>query len=188
MIKPQRFPLLKWCFCLFSLALCSQQLPSDGVIAIDDLATYLKKEVKDELGDDTVEKLAAHFRTVFQERYFYDWTENDTRFEEYKYLYPTMEVSHTARAQDHLDKFDSSTHWKLPFNYKNDTPINAYGLRHLARQHKMVDIAFLYRYKDKDAQYIDYFTSQLQSLNDALIADDYETIPDGNGVQLATNS
>jgi hypothetical protein len=188
MYKPQQFPLLKWCFCLFSLALCSQQLPSDKVVAVEDLAVYLKKEIKDELGDDSPEKLAAHFRTVFQERYFYEWTENDTRFEEYKTLYPAMEVSHTTRAQDHLDKFDASTHWKLPFNYKNDTPINAYGLRHLARQHKMVDISFLYRYKDKDAQYIDYFTGQLQSLNDALIAGEYETIPDGNGVYEAFRS
>ena len=170
------------CFLLLTLSGYAQHIPSERVIAIDDIFPYLKTSVQKDLGEVSQAGLALHFRTVFASRYFYDWHETDTRFEEYKRLYPKMETYHTARAQDHLDKFDDSTFWKLPFNYKNGTPINAYGLRHLARQHKMVDIAFLYRYENKNPSYIDYYTSQLASLNNALITNSFETINDGNGV------
>ena len=170
------------CFLLLTLSGYAQHIPYERVIAIDDIFPYLKTSVQKDLGEVSQAGLSLHFRTVFASRYFYDWQETDTRFEEYKRLYPKMETYHTARAQDHLDKFNDSTFWKLPFNYKNGNPINAYGLRHLARQHKMVDIAFLYRYENKNPSYIDYYTSQLASLNNALITSSFETINDGNGV------
>ena len=92
------------------------------------------------------------------------------------------------RALDHLGKFSDSTQWVLPFNYLNGDPVNAYALRHLARQHKMVDIALYYFDESKDPNLIRYFENQMQSLNVALEAGQYEKIEDGNGVYEAFRS
>jgi hypothetical protein len=81
-----------------------------------------------------------------------------------------------------LGKYSDSTNWLLPFNYLNGDPVNAYALRHLARQHKMVDIAFLYFNENKNPQYIRYFENQMRSLNAALDQKQFEKIEDGNGV------
>ena len=81
-----------------------------------------------------------------------------------------------------MGKYADSTQWKLPFKYLNGEPVNAYALRHLARQHKMVDIAFYYFNTDKNPKYIQYFENQMRSLNAALAAGAYEKIEDGNGV------
>ena len=88
----------------------------------------------------------------------------------------------------HLGKYPDSTQWILPFDYLNGEPVNAYALRHLARQHKMVDIAFYYFNGNKDPKYIQYFENQMQSLNVALHANEYEKIEDGNGVYEAFRS
>ena len=87
-----------------------------------------------------------------------------------------------------MDKYADSTKWILPFNYLNGTEVNAYALRHLSRQHKMVDIAYQYFYTNKDPNYIDYFTNQMRSLNKALELGAYEKIEDGNGVYEAFRS
>ena len=93
-----------------------------------------------------------------------------------------------SRAKDHMDKYASTTPWKLPFNYLNGEAVNAYALRHLARQHKMVDIGYRYFYDQKDPKYIQYFVGQMNSLNTALEKGMYETIEDGNGVYEAFRS
>ncbi len=84
-----------------------------------------------------------------------------------------------------MGKYPGETQWKLPFNYSNGEAVNAYALRHLARQHKMVDIALYYFDQGKNPKYIQYFKAQMQSLNAALHADAYEKIEDGNGVYEA---
>ncbi len=162
----------------------AQEIPSDKILPIEELPNYLKKEIYKTLhsnGNISEAVLAAHFRQNFKERFFYDWQIVDSRFDRYNDLYGN-EKSHTSRANDHLSKYADSTLWKLPFNYQNGEPVNAYALRHLARQHKMMDIAYLYFYEDKNPKYIDYFTRQMQSLNVALENGEYEKIEDGNGV------
>ncbi|MGB0789352.1 MAG: heparinase II/III family protein, partial [Marinirhabdus sp.] len=187
-IIKQQTRYLYLCLYLLSLAMYAQAIPSDRVLPVGELHHYLKDSVKQELGTASTSTLANHFRASFAERYFYDWRKTGARFETYRKLYPKMEGHHTHRALDHLHKFEARTPWKLPFHYKNGAPVNAYALRHLARQHKMVDIAFYYRYKNKDRKYVDYFTQQLQSLNHALAHNTYETIKDGNGVYEAFRS
>lgn len=169
---------------LFAMHSLFGQIPSDKIVESSNLSKYLTQEVKDKLGGDqvSVSDLAKHLRENFSERYFYDWRNFDARFSTYRNLYPEVEKSHTERALDHLSKYSDSTHWKLPFNYQFGDPVNAYALRHLARQHKMIDIAYYYNYQDKNEAYLSYFKSQLKSLNDALQADKYEKIEDGNGV------
>ena len=133
-------------------------------------------------------KLAKYFREKFSERYFYDWKTFDTRFESYNAIYPEVKSGHIENALDHLAKYPDSTQWKLPFNYQFGEPVNAYAIRHLARQHKMVDIAFYYNYQNKNPEYLNYFKNQLKSLNAALAVEKYETIEDGNGVYEAFRS
>lgn len=170
---------------LAPIVVFAQDIPSNKVIATTEIINYLKPEVKATLSKNgviTEAVLAKYFRDKFAERYFYNWNNFDSRFKSYNTIYKGIERTHTENALDHLSKFSGSTLWKLPFNYLNGSPVNAYALRHLARQHKMVDIAFYYFYQNKDPKYITYFENQLQSLNGALETGKYESIKDGNGI------
>jgi hypothetical protein len=171
-------------------SIVAQSVPSNQIITIEDLSSYLKDEVKTNFKNKVIStsELAYYFREKFSERYFYDWKNFENRFQSYKTLYPEAEIVHTERALDHMFKYNGSTQWKLPFNYLFGEPINAYALRHLARQHKMLDIAFYYNYKNQDAEYLNYFKNQLKSLNTAFVANEFETIEDGNGVYEAFRS
>ena len=172
-----------------TMSLLAQQIPTHKVISNKKLFSYLKPAIKKELSNKKGSKeaiLGSYFRDRFKERFFYDWTTFDERFSTYNTLYG-YSGGHESRAKDHMGKYNGNTQWKLPFNYLNGEEVNAYALRHLARQHKMVDVAFQYHYT-KDPLYIDYFTEQMQSLNVALEAGDYEKIADGNGVYEAFRS
>ena len=175
------------CFTLFfSISACilGQQIPHDHVLNIDELTQFLKTEVKTQLAEDgqvTHTKLAKYFREKFSERFFYDHKSFYDRLSHYNKRYDNQEF-HKSRALDHLGKYADSTQWVLPFNYLNGELVNAYALRHLARQHKMVDIALSYFNDGKDPNYITYFENQMRSLNAALASGQYEKIEDGNGV------
>ena len=176
---------------LFSVSISSQNIPTDKIIANNELANFLTPEAIKELeGNRTIStsQLANYFREKFSERYFYDYKTSDNRFKTYGQLYPDVKSGHIERALDHMSKFAATAPWKLPFNYLNGEPVNAYAMRHLARQHKMVDIAFYYRYEGKKVEYLSYFKNQVRSLNTALAANKYETIEDGNGVYEAFRS
>jgi hypothetical protein len=176
---------------LFSIQIITaQEIPTDKIIENKQLSKYLTKEVKESFHYKKISKsaLANHLRQQFSERYFYDWKNKEARFATYKKLYPNAEKSHRENAMDHMGKFSDVTPWVLPFNYLNGKPVNAYALRHLARQHKMVDIAYEYHYKNKDEAYLNYFKNQLHSLKTALHHKEYEKIEDGNGVFEAFRS
>ncbi|AUP78688.1 heparinase II/III family protein [Flavivirga eckloniae] len=184
----KRLPVLVF---FWSVCLCAQDIPSKEIISTGNLGNFLKDEVKEIISDDasvSEADLAHYLRDAFSKRYFYDWKHFDERFKNYTSIYKGIENSHTERALDHLSKFSGETTWKLPFNYLNGTPVNAYALRHLARQHKMVDIAFYYNYQNKNAKHLNYFKDQLKSLNTALSQNKYEKIEDGNGVYEAFRS
>ncbi|MBA6152829.1 heparinase II/III family protein [Gelidibacter maritimus] len=169
-------------FSIYSFVLFGQTIPSDKIIPIIELRRYLKEDLKTKFNGSNTDELASYFREKFSERYFFDWKQMDARFETYNDLYPNVKVSHQERALDHRSKFSAKTTWKLPFNYTDGSPVNAYAIRHLARQHKMVDIAFDYYYENKEPKFINYFKEQQLSLNAALLTNQFETIEDGNGV------
>jgi len=178
-------------FLCSSVSLFSQQIPMNKVITNESLHEYLKQDVKKKL--EATQKisqkhLAEYLRNQFSERYFYDWKTFDKRFNEYNNIYPKKKEDHQRRAKDHIAKFSDTTPWKLPFNYLNGKPVNAYALRHLARQHKMVDIGFQYHYINQDTTLLRYFTNQMKSLNSALGQGNYEKIIDGNGIYEAFRS
>jgi len=189
-MKIYRILVLIILFVVICPKLFSQEIPSDKIISTENLSKYLTKEAKEMLGGKKISTadLANYLRQKFSERYFYDWQNVNNRFSKYQKLYPSVEKSHKERALDHMSKYTGPTTWVLPFNYINGTPVNAYALRHLARQHKMVDIAYQYHYEHKNKSYIDYFKNQLKSLNVAFRKDEYETIEDGNGVYEAFRS
>ena len=172
---------------IFHLETLAQTLPSEAVIAIENLEDYLNPTALEELKAKDNTALAAYFRQKFSERFFYDYRTFDDRLPHYNSLYQNK-AEHQKRALDHLGKYNGTTQWKLPFNYLNGTPVNAYALRHLARQHKMVDIALNYFNGGKNPSHIQYFENQMRSLNTALHTGDYEKIEDGNGVYEAFRS
>ncbi|MEM8484812.1 MAG: heparinase II/III family protein [Bacteroidota bacterium] len=170
--------------------LLAQNIPADRVLGIGELSQVLVEEVQRELGDDGMRNtaiLASYFRQKFAERFFYDYQTVDDRMALYNRTYGKAQY-HQDRAMDHMGKFAGDTQWVLPFDYLNGDAVNAYALRHLARQHKMVDVAFHYFNDEKKPAYISYFKTQQQSLRDALHAGEYETIEDGNGVYEAFRS
>jgi hypothetical protein len=169
----------------------AQTISPTEVIKIDKLSEFLNDDVKKQLtknGSISQADLAQYLRDKFSERYFYDWKTFQSRFNDYNSLYSGRQKSHGGNAEDHMAKFADSTKWKLPFDYLNGKPVNAYAIRHLARQHKMVDIAFTFFYERQDPKYIKYFCTQMRSLNVALAQNAYETIDDGNGVYEAFSS
>lgn len=165
----------------------AQSIPSTEVLPIEDLTKYLNKEVQEELKEADRSELAKYFREQFSERFFYDYKTFDDRLPHYNSVFANQE-NHKKGALDHMSKYNDSTQWVMPFNYLNGEPVNAYAMRHLARQHKMVDIALHYFNSGKDPKYIRYFENQMRSLNAALHAGKYETIEDGNGVYEAFRS
>ncbi len=173
-----------------SLGLRAQSIPSNKVLPINQLAGTLKAEISTQLkakGELSNASLANYFRQKFSERFFYDYHTFYNRLASYDELYNNQR-NHESRAKDHLSKFADATQWVLPFNYLSGGEVNAYALRHLARQHKMVDIALYYFHSGKDPKYIKYFENQMRSLNAALELEEYEKIEDGNGVYEAFRS
>ncbi len=167
----------------FFLDVGAQVIPAQTIIKPHELTEYLKEAERAQIGDinQSNQQLAQYFRTKFSERFFYDYRTLDNRLSTYNQLY-NNQAGHKIRALDHLGKYADSTQWVLPFNYLNGEAVNAYALRHLARQHKMVDIALYYFNDNKDPKYIQYFENQMRSLNVALEKGEYEKIEDGNGV------
>jgi hypothetical protein len=161
-------------------------IPARSIIQNSELFNYLKPAVKLKLSPDR-HPLAQYFREQFSKNYFYDWKTNDARFSTYNSTYKSK-AKHASRAKDHMDKFHAAAQWDLPSTYKNGKEVNAYALRHLARQHKMIDVSMMYYLDNKDVQYLDYFTTQMTSLNAALASGEYEKIKDGNGVYEAFRS
>ena len=177
-------------FVLITNLIFAQSIPANRVVSNKELVGLLKKEVKEQVSSESIiseHSLAAYFRQKFSERFFYDYRTVYDRLPHYNALYENQKEHH-IRALDHLGKYPDSTQWVLPFSYSNGKPVNAYALRHLARQHKMVDIAFDYLNGDKNPSHIQYFENQMRSLNAALHADAYEKIEDGNGVYEAFRS
>lgn len=182
-----KFNALLILYFLISAGLHAQSIPSSKVLPTADLKKHLNKQVQKELKGADHAELAKYFREKFSERFFYDYQTFYDRLPHYNGVYKNQ-LSHKERALDHIGKYKDSTQWVLPFNYQNGEPVNAYALRHLARQHKMVDIALHYFNGTKDPELIRYFENQMRSLNAALHAEEYEKIEDGNGVYEAFRS
>lgn len=129
-----------------------------------------------------LQALAAYLRATFSGRYYFDWKNTDQRFAEYQERFPDKRAGHAQNRDIHMGLYPARARWKLPYENLKGDAVTAYELRHLARQHKMLDMAFMHLYEDRKAVYVDYFTQQVRSLNEAFEAGEYEDDAGGNGV------
>lgn len=130
--------------------------------------------------DESLKALAYYFKEKLSEKYLFNWKVFDKKFKEYYKLYRTEIDNHSRRANEQMSEFPSSAKWMLPMLDNNGVEVTAYRLRHLARQHKSVDIALDYFAKDKQSSHLDYFINQVKSLNHAFTNNEYDDA--GNGI------
>jgi len=129
-----------------------------------------------------LEGLTAHLRDAFAKRYYFDWRNVAARFAEYSEHFPEREAQHRRLAAIHAGLYPARARWKLPYRNLEGNDVSAYELRHLARQHKVLDMAYVHHYDGGDPDPVEYFTAQMRSLNEAFTAVDFEDDEGGNGV------
>ena len=170
----------------------TQQIPADRLLTDEELVLLLDvedyplaNELRQQFSKDpeaTMKRLAADFRDLFAERFYFDWRNVDARFTEYRDRFPHRETGHRSQADIHLGLYPASARWKLPYRNLKGNEVSAYELRHLARQHKVLDMAFVHHYENGAPGYVDYFTGQMRSLNEAFRIREFEDDEGGNGV------
>lgn len=167
------------------------RVPADRLISNDELVAVLDTRdnpelerivaIYEEQPAKGLEALASYFREAFSRRYFFDWRKLDSRFAYYAGHFPSKRAGHQQMTGIHMGLYPASTRWKLPFRNLKGDEVSAYEYRHLARQHKMLDMAFMYHYEQGNPEYVHYFNAQRDSLNEAFTLGQYEDRSGGNG-------
>jgi len=167
-----------------------RHIPADRVLTNKELLGYVDYSnpdimpVKSTIAEGDTQQalhlLAGYLREKAGFRYYFDWHNFDARFQDYRNKYPGMEQEHARLAREQMSEFAANTHWKLPFTNLRGDSVTAYELRHLARQQKSDDIAFMYFYSGGDTTYLNYFVRQVADLNHAFTAGEYDNA--GNGI------
>ena len=180
------------CLCFVNGLQAQSSVPADRLLEDYELIELLETQDSKELQEiknlyknkpeKAIEELAAYFREAFAERYFFNWKNFDQRFKNYQQLYSSKKSTHYERAEYFQSRYPANTQWKRPFKNLLGDDVSAYRLRHLARQHKAVDLAFTSFYEKKNPEQIRYFADQVRSLNTAFSEDRYETHASGNGI------
>ncbi len=130
--------------------------------------------------NEAIQEIAEYFSERVRERYFFSWRNFAEQFDEYKILFPTKLGTHKRRAFEMMELYNPNNDWNLPMKSKSGDDISAYEFRHLARQHKAMDIAFIYRNEEDNEAYLDFIMDMVNSLEKAYINNSYEM--KGNGV------
>ena len=169
----------------------SPPVPADRLISNDELVALLDTRHDPELGrivdlydiqpTESLIALTLYFREAFSSRYFFDWKELDNRFSYYAGHFPSQRAGHLQNSEIHMGLYPARVKWKLPYRNLKGNDVTAYEFRHLARQHKVLDMAFMHHYEQGSPAYIRYFTEQMMSLNTAFTSGEYEDKSGGNG-------
>lgn len=186
-----------WCvlICVFGYwAEAAGDIPADRVLVPSELIDYLDIESNPELQkiynlnksgkkQEAQQQLANYLKQAFAKRFFFDWRNFAKRFAQYQTLYPNQKETHFRRGQEFLDTYAPRPPWKQPSGNLLGKSVTAYEFRHLARQHKAVDVMWMSHYKN-DPALLDYFVQQVKSLNQAFNENKYERqeADGGNGV------
>ena len=141
----------------------------------------LEREFRED-PEKALKALAEYLRAAYAECYYFDWRNASGRFADYRRRFPEREVSHRRLAAIHAGLYPAEARWKLPYRNLLGDEVTAYELRHLARQHKVLDMAFVHHYDGGDPAPVDYFSTQMRSLNAAFEAGEFEDDNGGNGV------
>lgn len=173
-------------------AVQAQAVPVDRLLTDDELVDLLDAEdnaalasIKALYGRDNRKGLFAlsrYFKEAFSNRYFFDWQNTDERFQFYAKNFPSKRTDHALNKDIHTSLYPAAAQWQLPYKNLKGEDVTAYELRHLARQHKALDMAYMHHYENGNPLYVDYFTAQLRSLNAAFANKRYEDDSGGNGV------
>ncbi len=129
---------------------------------------------------EALRQLSTYFKQRSAERYYFDWQNFHTRFDEYRDQYPDKQEDHYKLARLQMELYAPETQWILPFTNLRGEEVTAYALRHLARQQKSSDMALTYYYEEEDPVYLDYFVRQAADLNRAFAEGAYDD--KGNGI------
>jgi len=111
--------------------------------------------------------IAHYFKEKSAERFYFNWKNFNERLHEYFCEFPQKKAEHVKLAHEHIEKFAANTRWHLPMKDLAGNTVSAYEFRHLARQSKIPDVALTYYIKNQDPKYLDYFITQVRSLNTA---------------------
>lgn len=167
-------------------------IPSDRLLTDDELISFLASNNNPELKDiasryksnkkEGLIELAHYFKEVFGERYYFHWKDVNTRFIQYQNDFRSAMDSHIYKSNIHLSLYPAHVQWQRPFKNLLGRDVSAYELRHLARQHKVRDMAYAHLADNRNPKYVNYFTTQMRSLNMAFSNKAYDDDNTGNGV------
>lgn len=152
----------------------------ERILPLNNEIIQIKNEFDNGNKEVVLKKIANYFSARMSERYFHDWRNFARRFNEYKSEYPEKLYEHERRANEHLQLFNANTAWRLPSIGKDGSEITAYKLRHLARQHKAMDIVMLFFIQDKNSELLKYLVEQVNSLAGSYKDGDYDK--EGNAI------
>jgi len=124
----------------------------------------IKKDYNAGEEEKALTELAEYFSQRMSERYFFNWRNYKSRLKFYEQQFSGDLKKHYRRADEHMKLFEADTPWQLPFQAIDGSDITPYKLRHLARQHKALDIAFVYSLEDESNEYLNYIVAQVNSL------------------------
>ena len=144
------------------------RIPADRLMTNDELVALLDPQGEPELErivrlyetqpTEGLRALTGYFREVFSSRYYFDWRDLETRFAYYAEHFPARKAGHQQNTEIHMGLYPANARWKLPYKNLKGNEVSAYELRHLARQHKMLDMAFMHHYEPGNSGYVQYFT------------------------------
>lgn len=170
----------------------AQTIPANRLLSDDELISLLGTNTSPILQDiqttyaknkeNGLRELAKYFKKVYGQRYYFHWADVDKRFPRYKNDFKKVMIRHTQKKDIHLSLYPADTQWKRPFTNLQGNQVSAYELRHLARQHKVLDMAYAHLAEDRNPAYVTYFTTQMRSLNKAFTNQAYADDNSGNGV------
>ena len=170
----------------------TQTIPANRLLSDDELISLLDVDTSPALQniqkayaknkENGLKELAKYFKKVYGQRYYFHWEDVDKRFPRYENDFKKIMTRRAKKKDIHLSLYPADTQWKRPFVNLQGNHVTAYELRHLARQHKVLDMAYSHLAEDRNPAYVMYFTTQMRSLNKAFTNKVYADDSSGNGV------
>jgi hypothetical protein len=128
----------------------------------------------------SLEKIGNYFSQAISQRFYFNWLEFKDRLAEYSSNSKSQIENHKRRASEMMDLYSAINDWNLPMKSIGGKDLSAYEFRHLARQHKALDVMFTYYYEKEDISYLNYLLDFVSSLEESYKEDSFEK--KGNGV------
>lgn len=112
-------------------------------------------------------ELMRYLKQKAATRYYFNWRNFRARIQAYFNTFPQEKQRTLRLAREMMERFPASPAWQLPMKDRHGQLITAYQFRHLARQSKLPQVVLSYYLQNKEQAYLNYFLSQVRSLNKA---------------------